>query len=120
MDPSVADAARQGLTLGPLLQYVERVAKVQGINARDAANFLIHLSQQSGDPDTLIVEGRSVPAYRHDIMATGDWTVTTLDPDIAVCVAGGREVAVPQLQRADMKLWEVPLSEQVDDMSQRN
>jgi hypothetical protein len=119
MDISVASATRQGLTLGPLFLYTERVAAAQGMNPGEAADLLFHLSEQPGNPVTLLVEGRPVPAQRHEILALGDWVVTTVDPSIAVCVAGSREVAVPRLEKADMKLWEGPILEQVDENSKQ-
>ncbi|MGK5684882.1 hypothetical protein [Actinoplanes sp. URMC 104] len=112
MDASLT-GSRQGLTLGPLLNLVGRLAETLDISAAEAAEQLAGLSEQPGEPATLIVGDRTVRSRRHDVAATGDWTVTTVEPGTAVCVAGGPQVAVPRLVSADMALWSAPLTEQV-------
>jgi hypothetical protein len=116
MDVSIADTTRQGLTLGPLFLYIEPLANAQEVSHAEATNLLVQLSEQPGVPTTLTVEGSLVPARRHDILATGDWAITTLAADVAVCVAGNRGVAVPSLDKANMNLWEDTLLEQIDDI----
>jgi hypothetical protein len=110
MDTSVPDATRQGLTLGPLFLFIARLAEAEGLSPGDAAKQLVDLSGQPGTASTLVVEGHSVAARRHDILTTGDWAITTLDSDVAVCVAGRRGVTVPALERVDMTLWEGPIT----------
>jgi hypothetical protein len=116
MDVSAGDTPWQGLTMGPLFLYIERLANAQRVSQAEATRLLVQLSGEPGAPTTLIVEGSPVPAHRHEILATGDWAVTTLAADVAVCVSGGRGIAVPRLNRADMRIWEESLIEQTDDV----
>jgi len=119
MDLSLADPVRRALTIGALLPFAERLAAAQGIPTREASEFLVRLSEKSGDPATLTVNDEAVTAIRHEVPALGYWVVTAVDSNYAVCVAGRRQMRLPGLKAADMKVWEEPILQQVAEMARR-
>jgi hypothetical protein len=117
MNPSIDQPPRQGLTVGVLLLFIDYLVLVEGMDPQTAAEELVRLSMQPGTPTMLTMEGKPVAAHRHEILGTGAWVATSLDPKTAVCVAGSSTTATPRLEAADLKLWEGPLREQINEAS---
>jgi len=108
MDPGIGGNSHG---VSALLSFAKRFAAARGIGLRDATKALIELADQPGTPVTLTLNDSLVTARRHDVPETGDWVVTAVD--LPVAVAGLRGIELPELESADLTLWENPLIEQV-------
>lgn len=116
MDVQMAGDTRQGLTISALLPYAERLASAAETTSEEASKALIRLASDPGTEDALTLNGVRVPAQRFEVMRTGDWAVTSVHPDYAVCVAGRHGLDLPQLRSAELALWSQQLEEQFAEM----
>ena len=108
-NPDLPTSSHQDLGAKAMLEFSSRLMSAQGVSAREAASTLMRLSNSPGTPTSLPLRTGAIDAIRFEVPLTRDWVVVSAAKSYRICVAGKAGIAVPELDVADVTLWESEL-----------
>ena len=108
-NPDLPTSSHQDLGAKAMLEFSPRLMSAQGVSAREAASTLMRLSNSPGTSTSLTLRTGTIDAIRFEVPLTRDWVVVSAAKSYRICVAGKAGIAVPELDVADVTLWESEL-----------